>query len=109
MSNMPPTHSTRTATIAAMSGSGSPSEPMNATVPLNWASFWNPLSTKITESRSRPRKAAASLVGDMALLHLLAGLGSLLGYLSCTQVSENTARRVLHSVEGKRQSPETIV
>ena len=46
-----------------MSGSGRPSEPMNATVPVNWASFWNLLSTKITESRSRPRKAAASLVG----------------------------------------------
>src|SRR6516165_9865654 len=76
MSNMLPTHSTRTATIAAMSGSGRPSKPMNATVPLNSASFWNPLNTKITESRSRPRKAAASLVGDMALLHLLAGPGS---------------------------------
>jgi hypothetical protein len=45
-------------------------------VPLNSASFWKPLSTKITESRSLPRKATASFVGDIALFHLLAGPGS---------------------------------
>ena len=45
-SRMPPTHSTMTATIAASTGTGRPSAPIKATVPLKSMSFWTPLKMK---------------------------------------------------------------